>query len=160
MSKAFSQSSAVIGGRTPFTGSHFVMDKPDSVSLSGEKTWGLLVVVVVFLFFYKVIRDWSLITRKGGLQNGKIVGLKLCAPPPPPQERVKLFAPPPPFKECKLFAPPPPFKECKLFARPFNMAKTSSYCVKTTPKFVVPPPPFTRLKPLFVGTKLHMPPSP
>ena len=41
-----------------------------------------------------VIRDWSLITGRGGLQNGKIAGPKLFAPPPP-QDRVKLFAPPP-----------------------------------------------------------------
>ena len=46
------------------------------------------------------------------------------------------------------------------------MAKTSSYCVKTTPKLFVlppPPPPFSMAKtfspPLFVGVKLHMPPS-
>ena len=43
-----------------------------------------------------ILRDWSLITGRGGLQNGKIAGPKLFAPPP--QERVKLFAPPP-FKE-------------------------------------------------------------
>ena len=41
---------------------------------------------------------------EGGLQNGKIAGPKLFAPPPP-QDRVKLFAPPP-FKEWKLNAPP------------------------------------------------------
>ena len=34
----------------------------------------------------------------------------------------------------------------------FNMAKTSSNCVKTTPNLVVPPPPpFTMAKTLFVG---------
>ena len=60
----------------------------------------------------------------GGLQNGKIAGLKFVAPPPP-QDRVKLFA----------------FKEWKLFAPPFNMAKSSSNHIKTTPKLVVPPPP-------------------
>ena len=37
---------------------------------------------------------------EGGLQNGKIAGLKLFAPPPP-QDRVKLFAPPL-FKEWEL----------------------------------------------------------
>ena len=44
------------------------------------------------------LRDWSLITgRGGGLQNGKIAGPKLFAPPPPPpQDRVTLFSPPPP----------------------------------------------------------------
>ena len=39
-----------------------------------------------------LIRDWSLITGRGGLQNGKIAGPKLFAPPP--QDRIKLFAPP------------------------------------------------------------------
>lgn len=33
ISNAFVQSSSVIGGRTPVTGSHFVMDNPDSVNL-------------------------------------------------------------------------------------------------------------------------------
>ena len=44
-------------------------------------------------------------------------------------------------KTGKTFScpPPPPFKEWKLFVPPFNMAKTSSYCVKTTPKLFVPP---------------------
>ena len=46
----------------------------------------------------------------GGLQNGKIAGLKLFAPPPSPQDRVKPFPPPPLFKEWKLFAPP--FQYC------------------------------------------------
>ena len=50
-------------------------------------------------------RDWSLITRRGGLQNEKIVGPKPFALPPP-QDRVKLSMPPT-FKEWKLFAPPP-----------------------------------------------------
>ena len=44
---------------------------------------------------------------------------------PPPQDRVKLVA--------------PPFKDWKFFVPPYNMAKTSSYYVKTTPKLFVPP---------------------
>ena len=71
------------------------------------------------------IRDWSLITGRGGLQNGKIAGLKLFAPPP--QDRVKLFA-------------PPLLKSGNFTRPPYNMAKTSSYRVKSTPKLVVPPP--------------------
>ena len=39
-----------------------------------------------------IVRDWSLITGRGGLQNGKIAGPKLFTPPP--QDRVKLLAPP------------------------------------------------------------------
>ena len=70
------------------------------------------------------VRDWSLIMGRGGLQNGKIAGPKLFAPPP--QDRVKLFA--------------PPLSKSGKFLRPaYNMAKTSSYRVKTTPKLFVPP---------------------
>ena len=36
----------------------------------------------VLIMHIKGIRDWSLITGSGGLQNGKIAGLKLFAPPP------------------------------------------------------------------------------
>ena len=67
---------------------------------------------------------------------------------PPPQDRVKLFVPPP-FKEWKLYNPP---QARKIFwssltrghayfpsLPPYNMAKTSSYSVKTTPQLFVPP---------------------
>ena len=72
-----------------------------------------------------VFRDWSLFTgRGGGLQNGKIAGPKHFATPP--QDRVKLFA--------------PPLLKSGNFSRcPYNMAKTSSYRLKTTPKLFVPP---------------------
>ena len=123
-----------------------------------------------------LLRDWSLITGRGGLQNGKIAGPKLFAPPPPHQDRVELFAPPPPLKSgsflrppfniaktssyCvkttpNLFAPPHPLKSGYFLHPPFTIAKTSSYCVKTTPKLCVPPfsmakknsvPPFRRGK--------------
>ena len=72
---------------------------------------------------------------------------------------------PPPSRQGKTFHAPP-FKEWKCFRAPspFNMAKTSSYCVKYTPKLVVPPPPsawlILFLSPLFVGVRLHMPPPP
>ena len=49
------------------------------------------------------VRDWSLITGRGGLQNGKIAGPKLFAPPP--QDRVKLFAPP--LLKCGTVLCPP-----------------------------------------------------
>ena len=52
-----------------------------------------------------VLRDWSLITGRGGLQNGKITGPKLFAPPPP-QDRVKLFAPHPLLKSGNFLCPP------------------------------------------------------
>ena len=70
------------------------------------------------------VRDWSLITGRGGLQNGKIAGPKLFAPPP--QDRVKLFE-------------PPLLKSWKFSWPPYNMVKTSSYRLKSTPKLFVPP---------------------
>ena len=73
---------------------------------------------------FSSLRDWSLITGRGGLQNGKITGPKLFAPPP--QDRVKLFA-------------PPLLKSGSFSCPPYNMAKTSSYRVKSTPKLFVPP---------------------
>ena len=54
----------------------------------------------------------------------------------------------------------------KWVNHPFNVAKTSSYRVKTTPKLGVPPPPFSIAKtccappPFFVGVKLHVTPPP
>ena len=96
-----------------------------------------------------LIRDWSLITGRGGYKMGKL--------------RVQNFLRPPPSRQGKTFRAPP-FKEWKLFTPPpYNMAKTSSYHVKTTPKLFVPPP-SAWLKlfrpPLFVGVKLHVPPPP
>ena len=107
--------------------------------------------IIIFIIFtrFLLFRDWSLITGRGVLQNGKIAGPKLFAPPP--QDRVKLFAPPPLLKIGNFSRPP------------YNMAKTSSYYVKTTPKLFVPPP-SAWLKlyppPLFVGVKLHVPAPP
>ena len=69
---------------------------------------GYCVDVAAGLFTY-TLRDWSLITgRGGGLQNGKIAGPKRFAPPP--QDRVKLFA------------PPPFLKSGNFSRRPYNMA--------------------------------------
>ena len=71
------------------------------------------------------VRDWSLITgRGGGYKMGK--------------SRVRNFLRPPTQDGVKLFAPPL-LKSGNFSHPPYNMAKTSSYCVKTTPKLVVPP---------------------
>ena len=56
------------------------------------------------------IRDWSLIMGRGATKWENRGSETVCAPPPPPQDRAKLFRPLPllNFKEWKLFAPPPP----------------------------------------------------
>ena len=92
-----------------------------------------------------VVRDWSLITGRGGLQNGKKSRVRNFLHPPT-QDGKSFRAPP--FKEWKLHAPPlqygsnfklPRKNYPKTFcAPPFRMAKT------------FPPPP--------VGVKLHVPP--
>ena len=69
----------------------------------------------------------------------------------------------PPSRQGKPFCAP--LLKSQNFLRPhFNMAKTLSYCIKTTQKLVVPPPPFSMSKTfvapsLFVGVKLHVVPS-
>ena len=94
------------------------------------------------------LRDWSLITGRGGLQNGKIAGPKLFAPPL--QDRVKLFA-------------PPLFKSGNFSCPPYNMAQHFKLPRKSYPKtFCAPPSAWLKLFPptLFVGVKLHVPPPP
>ena len=71
------------------------------------------------------LRDWSLITGRGGATKWENCGCETFWAPPP-QDRVKLYAPP--FLKSGNFSRPP-----------YNMAKTSSYRVKTTPKLFVPP---------------------
>ena len=82
------------------------------------------------------------------VQNGKITGLKLCVPPPPlkTSRQGKTFHAP----------PPPPLSRVETFRAPtFNMAKTSSYHIKATPKLVVPPP-FSMAKTFSVKKTNHM----
>ena len=81
----------------------------------------------------QTLRDWSLITGRGGYKMGKSRVRNLLRPPPPPQDRVKLFA-------------PPLLKSGNFSRPPYNMAKTSSFRIKTTPKLFVPPPPFSMAK--------------
>ena len=76
---------------------------------------------------------------------------------PRPQDRVKMLTPP--FLKSGNFSCPP-----------YNMAKTSSYCVKTTPKLCVPPfsmaktvsapPPFHRDKTSCAPPPFLYPPPP
>ena len=64
---------------------------------------------------------------EGGYKMGKSWARKLLRPPPP-QDRLKLFAPPTLLKAGNFLCPPPPF----------TIANTSSARVKTTSKFLVP----------------------
>ena len=91
----------------------------------------------------KSVRDRSLITGRGGLQNGKLFNFLQPPPPPPrpPQDMIKLVAIPP-FSRVETFCVPPPF----------NMAKTSGYYIQTTPRLVVPP--------RSAWLQLFLPPSP
>ena len=89
---------------------------------------------------------------EGGYKMGKLRVRNFCAPPPHPQDRVKVFA-------------PPPFKGWELFAPPFSLAKTSSFHSKNyTKTFSVPSSAWLKLfpppPPLFGGAKLHLPPPP
>ena len=60
------------------------------------------------------MRDWSLITGRGGYKMGKSMARNFL--PPPPSSKGKTFhAPPPTFKEWKLFVPnlqPPALPPC------------------------------------------------
>ena len=108
--------------------------------------------IYIYIYIYTVIADLLLINYgEGGATKWVNRGSEtFCALPP--QDRVKLFAPPL-LKSGNFARAPPP---------PYNMAKTSSYCLKTTPKlFVSHPSAWLKLfpPPLFVGVKLHMPPS-
>ena len=80
-----------IRGLTP----RYLLFSKDGYSVRQYDIMRHAIVYYVKIFFYLTfipVRDWSLITGRGGLQNGKIAGPKLFAPPP--QDRVKLFAPP------------------------------------------------------------------
>ena len=77
-------------------------------------------------------------------RDQSLITIFLCAPPPP-QHMVKVFTSP----------------LLETFCTPFNMAKTSSSCVESTTKRVVPPPPLAWLKPVppppsFCRVKLHL----
>ena len=95
------------------------------------------------------LRDWSLITGRGGPTKWENRGSETFSPPPP-QDRVRLFAPP--LLQSGIFSCPPTIL-LKLQATHKNYPKT--FCAP-------PPPPSAWLKKLpptlFVGVKLHVPP--
>ena len=78
------------------------------------------------IMYRRKLRDRSIITWRGGYKLGKSRVRNLLRPPPPSGQG-KTFCSPL-LKSGNFLCPPP-----------FNMAKTSNYCVKTTPKLVVPP---------------------
>ena len=91
---------------------HPSMDIYPSVYIEGDRTGDTCVCknsLTMEIFHVTcrciVVRDWSLITRRGGLQNGKIAGRKLFAPPP--QDRVNTFCAPPLLKNGNFLRPPP-----------------------------------------------------
>ena len=83
-----------------------------------------------------LVRDWSLITGRGGQKWENRGSETFCAPP---------------SRQGSTFCAPP-LKEWKLVVPPCNMAKTSSYRVKTTPKLFAPPP--SRQGPTFCAPPL------
>ena len=56
------------------------------------------------------------------------------------KSRVRNFLRPPSQDRVKLVAPPLLYSVETFHAPPYNMAKTSSYRIETTPKLFVPPP--------------------
>ena len=54
------------------------------------------------------VRDWPLISGRGGYKMRKSRVRNFLRPPPPTSRQGKTFRAPPPFKEWKLFVPPPP----------------------------------------------------
>ena len=97
-------------------------------------------ICACFVTLWKAhIRDWSLITGRGATKWEN--------------RRSETFLPP--SRQGKNFRAPLLMNGNFLTPPPFNMAKTSSYRIKTTPKLVVPPiqhgykllrPPFNRGK--------------
>ena len=102
-----------------------------------------IVMCTTVLPLHAFVEDGPLITGRGG-------GYKIACP--------KLFALPLPPRDGKTFLGPA-FKGLKLFAPPFNMAKTSSSCIKTTSKLLVPPLQ-QRPPPLFCRGKTSLAPHP
>ena len=89
------------------------------------------------------------------INYGEGGGYKMGKSTPPPSRQGKTCCTPP-FQRVETFRAPPPY----------NMAKISSYLVKTTPKLVVSPPPFSAWLKLFAsppplfrrGQTSHAPP--
>ena len=61
------------------------------------------VVMCVWIMYKGLVINYG----EGGLQNGKIAGRKLFAPPPPPSRQGKTFCTPPLLKRGNFSRPPP-----------------------------------------------------
>ena len=83
------------------------------------------------------LRDWSLNTGRGWGQNEENSGYETCcAPPPSPQDRVKLVVPPPPpFERVETFCAPTSIW-LKLQATMYKLPQPSAWL-----KLCSPPPP-------------------
>ena len=94
------------------------------------------------------VRDWSLITRRGGATKWENCGSDTL---------LHTHA-----RQGKTFSAPL-LKSGHFLRPPTSMAKTSSSRIKTTPKLVVPPPPLQHglnffRRPFHRGKTLHAPP--
>ena len=75
----------------------------------GLRVRGRVLMSHAFFSFVYFLRDWSLITRKGGGGGGYKMGkpgVQNFLTPPPPQDRIKLFVPPL-LKSGNFMRPPP-----------------------------------------------------
>ena len=101
-------------------------------AMSIKKNTRYMTMLNNFVSSQAVLRDWSLITRRAGGYKIRKSRVRNCLHPLPPSRQGKTFWPPLLIRMETFCAPPP-----------FNMAKTPSYCVKTTPKLGVLLPPFS-----------------
>ena len=86
-----------------------------------------------------ILRDWSLITGKGGATKWE----NRCTEMPLPQDWVKLLGPPPPLlKGGNYLRPPPPSEWLKSTPKPFGLHPSSPWLKH----FPAPPPSFRRGK--------------
>ena len=99
--------------------------------------------------YHSLLRDWSLITRRGGYKMGKSRVRNLLRPPTSRQSKT-FFAPPPLLKSGNILRPPP------------SIWLKLPYHIKTTLPFVPPPSAWLKLfsapPPFYRGKTSHPPP--
>ena len=102
-----------------------------------------------------LIRDWSLITGRGGVYKTRELRVRNFLHPLHPQDRVKLFASPL-LKSGNFLRPPSLW--LKLQATPKNYPKT--FCAPTFSMAKTSPPPFHRGKTSHAPLPFCSPPLP